>query len=69
LHLLSCSQVTVSCETCGAMMPRGEIAAHTTASCPKVVVACTFAEHGCYHKMTRSDLHQHMEQATQYHLQ
>ncbi|XP_066980172.1 TNF receptor-associated factor 6-like [Macrobrachium rosenbergii] len=69
LHLLSCSRVTVTCEMCGAMMPRGEVPSHTTESCPRVVVACTFAEHGCHHKMTRSDLDQHMEQAIQYHLQ
>ncbi|XP_068219755.1 TNF receptor-associated factor 6-like isoform X2 [Palaemon carinicauda] len=68
LHLLSCSRVTVTCEMCGAMMSRGEVPSHTTEYCPKVVVACTFAEHGCHHKMTRSDLDQHMEQATQYHL-
>lgn len=69
LHLLSCVRVTVPCEMCGAMMPRGEVAGHMTETCPKVVVACTFAEHGCHHKMTRADLSQHMSQATQLHLQ
>lgn len=69
LHLLTCIRVTVMCEMCGAMMPRGEVASHTTESCPRVVVACTFAEHGCHHKMTRSDLDQHMEQAIHFHLQ
>lgn len=69
LHLLSCVRVTVPCEMCGAMMPRGEVAGHMTETCPKVVVACTFAEHGCHHKMTRADLNQHMLQATQLHLQ
>ncbi|XP_071513503.1 TNF receptor-associated factor 6-like [Panulirus ornatus] len=68
LHLLTCVHVIVACEMCGTLMARGDIATHMTESCPKVVVACTFAEHGCHHKMTRADLDQHMAQETQFHL-
>lgn len=53
---------------CGCMMARGDLATHMTEACPRVVVACTFAEHGCQHKMIRGDLEQHMRQAVQSHL-
>ncbi|XP_045603666.1 TNF receptor-associated factor 6 isoform X2 [Procambarus clarkii] len=68
LHLLTCVHVVVSCEMCGTMVARGDVATHMTETCPKVVVACSFAEHGCHQKMTRADLDQHMAQETQFHL-
>ncbi|KAG7159314.1 TNF receptor-associated factor 6-A-like [Homarus americanus] len=68
LHLLTCVQVIVACEMCATMVARGDVAAHMTESCPQVVVACPFAEHGCHQKMTRVDLNQHMAQETQFHL-
>ncbi|KAK3891733.1 hypothetical protein Pcinc_004378 [Petrolisthes cinctipes] len=68
LHLLTCAQVRVVCEMCGIMLARGNMQHHLTDNCPQVVVACSFAEHGCHHKMTRSDLEEHMAQSTQFHL-
>ncbi|XP_076035019.1 TNF receptor-associated factor 6-like [Oratosquilla oratoria] len=68
LHMLKCPRILVPCEMCDTMMPRGDVPSHTRNVCPRVIVNCLFAEHGCHHKMTRADLDQHMEQATQQHL-
>lgn len=56
------------CEMCGTMLARGNMQHHLTDNCPQVVVACSFAEHGCHHKMTRADLAEHMAQSIQSHL-
>lgn len=69
VHLLTCVYVSVACELCSAMMPRGNVGKHMTTTCPKVVVACTFVEHGCQEKMNRSNLDEHMTQAVQHHIQ
>lgn len=68
LHLATCAQVMVSCELCGVVVARGEVPAHRSDSCPKVVVGCPYAEHGCSHKTVRSDLDAHLSHSTQYHL-
>nr|AKD94181.1 tumor necrosis factor receptor-associated factor 6 [Portunus trituberculatus]AKD94182.1 tumor necrosis factor receptor-associated factor 6 [Portunus trituberculatus] len=68
LHLATCAQVMVSCELCSAVVARGELPTHRSDSCPRVVVGCPYAEHGCSHKTVRADLDAHLSQSTQYHL-
>ena len=65
---MECSKVTIPCEMCMEMMPRGSVHNHMTDTCPKVVIPCPFAEHGCTQKMTRNLLQQHMTQASSNHL-
>lgn len=62
-------QESVTCKSCGELVPDNSISKHESLICPNTPVACLFAMAGCTHKVTRKNLQGHLANQTVHHMQ
>ncbi|XP_041365167.1 TNF receptor-associated factor 6-like isoform X2 [Gigantopelta aegis] len=67
-HQVNCPMVKMTCRHCGVTLQRHQMSPHYD-ECPKVIVNCDFSYLGCPAQVERCSKDQHLDAATQTHMQ